>query len=317
MKGLWLENQTVSLRRDLPVPDPPPGEALIRVTHAGICSTDHGLVRGMYPFSGIPGHEFVGRVERGPAELLKLAVVGVISASCRTCATCQAGRTSHCPFRTVLGIERRNGVFAEYTTLPTVNLRVVPSTLPPEAAVFAEPLAAVLQILEQVHIRPTDRVLLIGPGKLGQLAARVLGRVPCDLTVAARSPRSIRRLPDGVATLSPDAVPEAAFDRVIECTGSPDGFALARRSVRPAGTLVLKSTHGAETPFDLTRAVVDEITVVGSRCGPFEPALAMLADGRVDPSALVDSVFDLEDGLEALETSQRAGVCKVLIRCDR
>lgn len=314
MKGLWLEDRNVSLR-DLPVPVPPSGEALIRVLNAGICSTDHGLMRGMYPYAGIPGHEFVGRVEDGSEGLMGKRVVGVISASCRVCPTCLAGRTSHCPSRTVLGIERRNGVFAEYATLPVVNLMEVPETIPAEVAVFVEPLAAALEILEQVHIRPTDRVLLIGPGKLGQLVARVLHLTPCDLTVAIRSEHSRRRLPSGVKTSSPEDVGPAGFDVVIECTGNPQGFALARRAVRPAGTLVLKSTHGADTPFDMTMAVVDEITLVGSRCGPFEPAIRMLSDGRVDPSPLVDATFDLTDGLRALEHSQESGVCKVLLRC--
>lgn len=271
----------------------------------------------MYPYTGIPGHEFVGTVEGGPESLTAKRVVGVISASCRVCPTCLAGRTSHCPSRTVLGIERRNGVFAEYATLPVVNLLEVPGSMPAETAVFVEPLAAALEILEQVHIRPTDRVLLVGPGKLGQLVARVLHLAGCDLTVAVRSERSRRRLPSGVKTSNPEAVGPAAFDVVIECTGNPQGFALARRAVRPAGTLVLKSTHGAETPFDMTMAVVDEITVVGSRCGPFEPAIRMLEDGRVEPSPLVDATFDLAEGLRGLEYSQEPGVCKVLLRCSQ
>jgi threonine dehydrogenase-like Zn-dependent dehydrogenase len=314
LKGIWLEDRRVSLR-DLPVPAPPPGEALVRVLCAGICSTDHGLIRGMYPYAGVPGHEFVGIVEDGAHPLRGKRVVGVISASCHACPTCLSGRTSHCPSRTVLGIERRNGVFAEYTSLPTVNLVELPDTVPTELAVFVEPLAAALEILEQVHIRPTDRVLLIGPGKLGQLVARILCLSPCDLTVAVRSEHSRRRLPSRVRTSGPDEIPVAAFDVVIECTGSPEGFALARRGVRPAGTLVLKSTHGAETPLDMTMAVVDEITLVGSRCGPFEPAIRMLADGRVDPAPLVDATFDLTEGLRALEHSQKPGVCKVLLRC--
>ena len=316
MKGIWLEERRASLREDLPVPDVPPCEALVRVTCAGICSTDHGLIRGMYPFTGVLGHEFVGKVEAGPADLLGRNVVGVISASCRECPTCLAGRTSHCPARTVLGIERRNGVFAEYTTLPVANLLVVPDSLPPEVAVFTEPLAAALEIPEQVHIRPTDRVLVVGPGKLGQLVARVLRLMPCDLTVAARSAHSLARLPGDVATSTPEAVPSAAFDIVVECTGSAEGLALARRAVRPAGTLVLKSTHGREASFDMTMAVVDEIRLIGSRCGPFAPALRMLGDRRIDPSDLVDATFALDDGIEALEVSRRPGVFKVLLRCD-
>ena len=315
MKAVWLEDGNVALRPDVAVPEPPPGEALIEITHAGICSTDHGLIRGMYPFTGIPGHEFVGRVREGPDSLVGHNVVGVISASCGTCETCRAGRTSHCPTRTVLGIERRNGVFAEFAALPIQNLWVVPESVSPDLAVFTEPLAAALEILEQVHIRPTDRVLLVGPGKLGQLVARVLHLMPCELTVAARSARAIERLPEEVPTVRPDRVPAAAFDVVIECTGNAEGFAIARQAIRPAGTLVLKSTHGSDTPFDMTMAVVDEITVIGSRCGPFAPALRMLGDGRIDPSDLIDEVFPLDDALEALDVSQQSGVFKVILRC--
>jgi threonine dehydrogenase-like Zn-dependent dehydrogenase len=315
MKAVWLEDGQVSLRRDVPVPEPKPGELLVRVTHAGICSTDHGLIRGMYPFSGIPGHEFVGRVDEGPSSLVGHNVVGVISASCRACPTCLSGRTSHCPTRTVLGIEGRDGVFAQYATLPAANLVAVPESVPPEVAVFTEPLAAALEILEQVHIRPTDRVLLVGPGKLGQLVARVLWQNPCDLTVAGRSARSLDRLPPWVKRILSESVPRAAFDVVVECTGNVGGFGIARRAVRPAGTLVLKSTHGSETSLDMTMAVVDEITLVGSRCGPFEPAVRMLAEGRIDPTPLVDHVFPLDDAVKALDVSRGAGVLKVLMHC--
>jgi threonine dehydrogenase-like Zn-dependent dehydrogenase len=315
MKGIWLEDKIVSLRTDLDDPRPPEGEALVRVRYAGICSTDHGLIRGMYPFTGIPGHEFVGEVAEGPREFVGKTVVGVISASCLECPTCRAGRPGHCPHRTVLGIQDRNGTFAEYTTLPVVNLYPVPDSLAPETAVFVEPLAAALEILEQVHIRPTDRVLLIGPGKLGQLVARVLALTPCALTVAARSRSSVDRLPEGVKTCLPDEVDSGAFDVVVECTGNADGFSVARRAVRPAGTLVLKSTHGHDTSFDMTMAVVDEITVVGSRCGSFQPAIDLLASGRVDPSALLDGKFPLDDAMKALEASQEPGVLKVLLKC--
>ena len=315
MKGVWLENRIVSLRQDLAKPRPPEGEALVRIEYAGICSTDHGLIRGMYPFTGIPGHEFVGIVEDGYGALSGQRVVGVISASCRTCRACLAGRTGHCPHRTVLGIQERNGTFAEYTTLPAVNLHTVPDSIPLEAAVFVEPLAAALEILEQVHIRPTDNVLLVGPGKLGQLVARVLAMTPCALTVAARGARSRDRLPEGIRACGPEDVEPGRYDVVVESTGNAEGFAVARRAVRPAGTLVLKSTHGLDTPFDMTMAVVDEITVVGSRCGPFAPAIELLASGRVDPSPLLDETFGLDDAMKAIEVSQEPGVSKVLLRC--
>jgi threonine dehydrogenase-like Zn-dependent dehydrogenase len=215
----------------------------------------------------------------------------------------------------VLGIQDRNGTFAEYTTLPVVNLIAVPDSISDEAAVFIEPLAAALQILEQVHIRPTDRVLLIGPGKLGQLVARVLAMTPCSLTVAGRSAHSLDRLPANIDTCGPDEVESAAFDIVVECTGNAEGFGVARRAVRPAGTLVLKSTHGSDTPFDMTMAVVDEIKVVGSRCGPFLPAIDLIASGRVDPTPLLDQTFSLDDAMKAIDRSQAPGVFKVLLDC--
>ena len=308
MKAVWLEDSSVSLRGDIPDPRPSEDEALIRIDYAGICSTDHGLIRGMYPFTGVPGHEFVGRVDDGPSALVGKRVVGVISASCLDCATCRQGRPGHCPNRTVLGIQNRDGTFAQYATLPAVNLHVVPDSIPPEAVVFVEPLAAALEILEQVHIRPTDNVLLVGPGKLGQLVARVLAMTPCAFTVAGRSSHSLDRLPENVDTCQSDEVESAAFDIVVECTGNAEGFKVARRAVRSAGTLVLKSTHGHDTSFDMTMAVVDEITVVGSRCGPFTPAIALLASGRIDPSPLVDA-------MAAIDASQEKGVFKVLLQC--
>jgi threonine dehydrogenase-like Zn-dependent dehydrogenase len=315
MKGVWLEEGKVSLRNDIGDPVPPAGEALVRVRYAGICSTDHGLIRGMYPFAGIPGHEFVGDVAEGPDDIVGKTVVGVISASCHRCPVCRAGRAGHCPARTVLGIQDRHGTFAEYITLPAVNLHVVPDTVHMETAVFVEPLAAALEILEQVHVRPTDRVLLVGPGKLGQLVARVLRLTPCALTVAARSGHSRDRLPAGIRTCAPDDVETAAFDLVIECTGNSEGFGVARRGVRPAGTLVLKSTHGLDTKFDMTMAVVDELKVVGSRCGPFAPAIDLLASGRIDPAPLLDQVFDLDDAKDAIAASLEPGVLKVMLRC--
>lgn len=319
MRAVWLEDRQAALHHD--VPDPagsrPPGEALVRVLYAGICSTDHGLIRGMYPFRGIPGHEFVGVVEAGSAALEGKTVVGVISASCHRCATCRANRAGHCPHRTVLGLQDRNGTFAEYTMLPEENLYPVPDSIPVESAVFVEPLAAALEILEQVHVRPTDRVLVVGPGKLGQLVARVLRLTPCALTVAARSAHSLGRLPRRIDTCSPEEVEDRTFDIVVECTGNREGFQVARRAVRPAGTLVLKSTHGLNTPFDMTMAVVDEITVIGSRCGPFVPAIELLASGQVDPGPLVDGVFPLSDAMAAIDRSLKPGVFKVLMECGK
>jgi threonine dehydrogenase-like Zn-dependent dehydrogenase len=184
--AVWLEDQKLSLRRDQPVPDPPPGEALVRVLRAGICNTDIELSKGYTPFAGVPGHEFAGVVERGPGDLIGRRVVGEINAVCGACAACQAGRRTHCERRTVLGIVNRNGAFSEFLSLPAENLHVVPDELSTDRAVFTEPLAAALEIQEQVPVGPNDRVFVVGDGKLGQLVARTLALTGCRLLVAGR-----------------------------------------------------------------------------------------------------------------------------------
>ncbi|HJT16068.1 MAG TPA: alcohol dehydrogenase catalytic domain-containing protein, partial [Thermoanaerobaculia bacterium] len=252
MKALWLENQRLSLRSDVPLPDAP----RIRVLLAGICNTDIELTRGYYPFRGVPGHEFVG-------ELNGKRVAGEINASCGKCAD-----RRHCEHRTVLGIKDRNGAFAEYLTLPVENLHVIPDSIPTEEAVFIEPLAAALEIEEQITISPSDRVLIVGGGKLGTLIARTL---PGKITVAKRK----------------DVVAEKAFDVVVECSGNPAGFETARRAVRPRGTIVMKSTYAGALTLNMSSIVVDEITIVGSRCGPFEKAIDALAKKRVQVADLI------------------------------
>jgi threonine dehydrogenase-like Zn-dependent dehydrogenase len=312
MRGFWLEGQRVSVQRD--VSDPPVGEAVIRVALAGVCNTDLEMVRGYYPFTGVPGHEFIGVVERADAapEWVGRRVAGEINAVCGTCATCRAGRKTHCERRTVLGLIGRNGTFAEKLSLPVANLHAVPDHVSDEAAVFTEPLAAALHVLD--HVRPKDRVLVVGDGKLGHLCALALRTADCDLRVATRVPRERPILAaKGIATIASDDVMEASADVVVECTGQAGGLAVARRAVRPAGTIVMKSTYRGEAAFDFTRMVVDEVTVVGSRCGPFEPALQALADGSIDPTPLIAARYRLEDGRAALEKAAEPGVLKVLI----
>ncbi len=316
MQALWLENQRLSFRRDLPHPLPPAGEALVRVRLAGVCATDLELVRGYYPYTGIPGHEFVGEIVSAPdASRVGQRVVGEINAVCGECDTCRHGRQSHCERRTVLGIVNRNGAFAEYLTLPLVNLHPVPENVPDEAAVFTEPLAAALEISQQVHIRPDDRVLLVGAGRLGQLIAQTLALRGCDLYVLARHPNQIALLNSrNIHTLSEDEVPTRKMDVVIEATGSPSGFEIARRAVRPRGTLVLKSTYAGNLEVNFSAVVVDEITLVGSRCGPFPPALKLLETGSVDPTPLIEARYPLEQGVTAFEHAARPGVLKVLVQ---
>lgn len=316
MRALWVESGRVSLREDLPYPETPPGDALIRIRLAGICGTDLGLLRGYLPFTGIPGHEFVGEVvEAGDPALLGRWVVGEINIACGACASCRGGRPSHCGQRRVVGIRGHSGVMAEYLALPEASLHLVPEAVPDEAAVFTEPLAAALEIQEQVRIRPSDRVLVVGAGRLGQLVAQTLVLTGCDLRVVAKHPRQRRLLADrGIRILPETEVPLRSFDLAVEATGSPAGFALARPAVRPRGTLVLKSTYPGEAGIDLSSLVVDEITLVGSRCGPFPAALRLLEQQAVDPVVLVDAEYPLSRGVEAFEHAGRAGALKVLLR---
>lgn len=320
MRGLWLEDGSVTFREDLPVPEPPEGEARIRVLAAGVCNTDLELLRGYYPFSGIPGHEFVGRVEEGPSELVGARVVGEINAVCHDCEHCRAGRSNHCADRTVLGLVGRNGAFAEHLVLPVENLHRVPDGVPDEVAVFAEPLAAALRVTEQVPVSRDDRVLVVGDGKLGLLIAATLASTGCRLSVVGRhreklaliADRDVRTHVDGE---SPPPDPDS-FDLAVEATGAPGGFATARRALRPRGTLVMKSTYADELTLDASAIVVDEITLVGSRCGPFPPALDALERGEPDPRPLIDARFPLAEGPAALERAGRSGALKVLIRME-
>ena len=314
MKALWLENNQLQLRADVPVPEPPPGEALVRVVRAGICNTDLELLQGYYPYTGILGHEFVGIVEQGPEELVGQRVVGEINAVCGRCRFCRSGQPTHCENRTVLGIVNRNGAFAEYLTLPVENLHRVPESVPTDAATFTEPVAAALEIQQQVPVRPEHRVLVVGDGKLGQLVAQTLALTGCDLQVVGRHRDKLANLAArGIQTNLADAVTERTFDLSVECTGNPEGFAIARRALRPRGTLVLKSTYAGQLTFDASSLVVDEITLVGSRCGPFPPALDLLAAGQVDVAPLIHARYTLNEGLAAFDRAKKRGVLKVLL----
>jgi threonine dehydrogenase-like Zn-dependent dehydrogenase len=319
MLGVWLEDQKIRLRGDLPIPEPPPGEALLKVRLAGICATDLEMARGYYPFTGIMGHEFVGEVIHSSAdpELEGQRVVGEINASCGQCRACKAGRPTHCEKRTVLGILNRNGVFAEYVTLPIENLHLVPNSVPDEAAVFTEPLAAALEIQQQVHIQPTDRVLVIGAGRLGQLVAQTLALTGCELKVVTRHADQDRLLTARrIATCREDAVPTRALDVVVEATGSPQGFALARQAIRPRGTIVMKSTYKGEMQVHFSSIVVDEITLVGSRCGPFPPALNLLESGKVEPRPLIRARYPLAEAEQAIQRAGQPGALKILFNFD-
>lgn len=307
MQALWLEDRKLRVRHDVPTPEPAQGEALVRVLFTGICNTDLELTRGYYPFAGIPGHEFVG-------EWNGRRVVGEINAVCGRCEACRAGRPTHCENRTVLGIKDRHGAFAEYLTLPEENLHLLPDKIATEEAVFIEPLAAALEIQEQVTITPDDRVLVVGDGKLGQLIAQTLALTGCKLLVVGRHPAK-RKLLEARGIKTADAAGSSKFDIAVECSGSANGFAVARQALRPRGTLVMKSTYAGELTINASSLVVDEITLVGSRCGPFEKAIALLAEGRVDVRPLIDCTYPLERAVAAFGEAQRADALKVLVNC--
>lgn len=302
----------LKLVRDYPMPLVPAGEALVRVKRAGICNTDLEILKGYHNYHGVLGHEFVGVVESG--ERRGERVVGEINAYCGACPTCARGDVTHCPHRTTLGIRGRDGAFAEYLTLPARNLHRVPANVSDEQAVFVEPLAAACEITERAHIRPTDRVCVIGDGKLGLLCAQVLRLTGCDLLAIGRHEDKLALLRAcGIATTTDaDAVREP-FDVVVDSTGNAGGLELARKLTRPRGTLVLKSTfHGAQeiafAPF-----VVDEIAILGSRCGPFPPALRLLERDLVDVESMLDMEFSLTRGLDAFARAQAKGALKVQV----
>ncbi len=317
MPAVWLQDGNLQWREDVPVPTPGPGEALIRMRLAGVCGTDLELVKGYYPFTGVLGHEFVGQVVEAPTapEWVGRRVVGEINISCGQCRFCRRGLERHCEQRKVLGILGHNGAFAAYLTLPVRNLHAVPDAVPDEAAVFTEPLAAALEILDQVHIRPTARVLVLGTGRLGQLIARVLRLTGAEVHGVTRRARHAERLrAHGVQPLTPEQVPQAAYQIVVEATGSPAGLEMARRAVEPTGRIVLKSTYAGAQPLNLSPLVVDEITVVGSRCGPFAPALRLMEQGLVDPRDLLEARYPLSQALDAFEHAARPGTLKVVLQ---
>lgn len=317
MRALWVEDGHLRYRNDVPVPRVKQEEVLIRVSLAGICATDLAVLEGYGSFKGIPGHEFVGEVlesKKNPA-LKGKPVVGEINLPCGGCDMCAKGIPAHCRKRRVLGIRGSDGVFAEYLVLPETNIHTVPHGVSREAAVFTEPLAAALRIFQQIRIRPTDTVLLMGGGRLGQLIAQVLLQKGCRCAVVSRyagqSEILARR---GIEVLDEKAVPFRSMDIVIEATGSKGGFHSAVNAVRPGGTLIVKSSLREEIPVDLAAVVVNEITLVGSRCGPFSPALDLLATGAVDTGPLIGGIYPLEQGIQAYEAASRPGALKILIR---
>jgi threonine dehydrogenase-like Zn-dependent dehydrogenase len=314
-----------------PLPRLRPGWALVRVRLAGICNTDIEILRGYHDFHGTLGHEFVGEVVRVASAKdrgwIGRRVVGEINLACaglgfrKPCSYCRRGIPTHCARRRVLGIISHDGAFAEYLALPIVNLHRVPASVPDEAAVFTEPLAAACEILEQVNIRAHRAAVVIGDGKLAELIARVLRAAGLRVVMIGKHEGKLRlaRLADiaTVKVMSPAAHRADAFTLTVEATGSPSGLALAQQITAPRGTLVLKSTFHGAANVETWPIVVKELTVIGSRCGPFPRALALLRSGRVDPRPLISRVFSLKDAAQAIRYAQQPGVMKVLLQPSR
>lgn len=317
MQALLYDHQRLSYVTDYPVPGPRRGEALVRVLVAGICATDLEIIKGYLGFRGVPGHEFVGVVEEAEdRDWVGRRVVGGINAGCGQCPVCLSSGPEHCPHRTVLGIAGRDGAFAAYLTLPLVNLIEVPDNLADIEAVFVEPLAAALRICDQVAVRPSARTAVVGPGRLGLLIAQVLARNGTEVAVFGRSPVSLA-LAEKLNLQVAGPVEEAAdnsFDFVVEATGNPAGFTQSLRLVRPGGTMILKSTFTERAHLDLTKIVVAEIMVVGSRCGPFAPAVRLLAGGAIQVRPLIEAEYPLKEGIAAFAHASRPGAKKILLR---
>jgi threonine dehydrogenase-like Zn-dependent dehydrogenase len=316
MRALYIDHG-LRFEKDYAAPTSPAGEALIRVLQAGVCNTDLELVKGYLNFKGVPGHEFVGVVEQAPgrADLAGKRVAGEINAACGKCETCHAGRPTHCPNRTTLGIDRRDGAFADYLSLPFENLHPLPDSVSNDQAVFVEPLAAACEITEQIKIHPTDRVVVIGDGKLGLLCAQVIALTGCQLAVLGRHSDKLQILDEQhiYTTTNLDEFAPASIDIVVEATGTPSGFETARKIVRPRGTIVLKSTYNNDLNVSLTMVVVDEVSLIGSRCGPFDPAIRLLANRQVEVDRLIQARYSLDEGVKAFERAAMKGTLKVIV----
>jgi threonine dehydrogenase-like Zn-dependent dehydrogenase len=315
MRALSFDGTVLRYAADHPDPQPGPGDAVVRVRLAGVCSTDLQILAGYMGFTGIPGHEFVGEVVDGPDHLTGRRVVGEINYACGNCPTCRQGLGRHCPHRRVMGILGADGAFAEHLAVPAANLHPVPDKVSDEAAVFTEPLAAAYSILERVPLGPGDDVVVLGDGKLGLLCAQVLVTTGAAVSLVGRHAENLALVAGrGIATTLLDGwAPTGTAGCVVEATGSAGGLALAAAAVRPRGTVVLKSTVAGDHQLSLAPLVINEVTVVGSRCGLFPPALQALTGDAVAVTPLIDATFPLADGVEALTHAARPGVRKVLL----
>jgi threonine dehydrogenase-like Zn-dependent dehydrogenase len=316
MRALVLDPAPI-VRDDYPDPRPAAGESLLRMRMAGICGTDLELVRGYMEYRGIPGHEFVGEVvESAAPSAVGKRVAGEINAGCGHCDFCRANLGRHCPNRTVLGILGRNGAFAEYLTLPDSNLVYLPDSIPDELAVFVEPIAAAYEIFEQTHLSRNENILVLGDGRLGAIVGLVLWAEAYAPVIGGHHAEKLDLL--GALGLRTELEQHLrpGFDTVIDCTGNPNGFRRALELVRPRGRIILKSTAAAAADLNLAPVVVNEISVIGSRCGRFAPAVEALASGKVDPRPLISAMYPLADALTALEAAGDPQNFKVLLKVE-
>ncbi len=316
MQAVILSQGKLYFQKEFPQPDPEPGEALIKVNLTGICATDLEMVKGYKQgFQGVLGHEFVGVVAQASEPSWQgKRVVGSINIGCGTCSICRQYGPEHCLNRRVLGILDKHGAFAEYLTLPHQNLLVVPDHVDDETAVFTEPLAAALRIREQVTLKPGGKTAVVGPGRLGMLVGQVLALDGTDVMMLGRSERSLE-LPQnlGLSTGLAESCAEGSFEVVVDTTGNDAGLEQALRLVQPQGLLILKSTFAGKSHLDLTKLVVAEIQVVGSRCGPFAPALELLARGAVNVKPLIDGRYHFSQAVPAFTHASQRGVRKILL----
>jgi threonine dehydrogenase-like Zn-dependent dehydrogenase len=317
MKALFLKNGNLQLINAVR-PSPVEGEALIRVHLAGICNTDIELLKGYMSFTGIPGHEFVGTVEQSSQRaLIGKRVAGEINAGCGRCSQCLEGDSRHCAERTVLGIDKRDGAFAQYVVLPDRNLVQLPDSIPDETAVLIEPLAAAMQILSQVRIIKENKVLIIGDGKLGLLTTVVLKTTGAKIFLSGHHrERNLKMLSDiEHIDISENPIKPASFDIVVEASGNVEGFMTALKYIKPKGIIILKSTFHEDVSIDTSYIVVNEIIIIGSRCGRFEHAVHALSVGDiVIPNGYVDKTFSINEGIKAVEHARERGVLKVLVK---
>jgi alcohol dehydrogenase len=315
MRALVFD-KSLSFQPRHPEPAAAGGDSLVRVRQAGVCSTDLEIVKGYMGFTGVLGHEFVGEVVSSPdKELVGQRVCGEINVVCGRCDLCLSGLSSHCRNRSVLGILNHEGAFAEFLRLPAINLHVLPKTVDDDAAVFVEPLAAAFQVLKQVQIDARKWVTVLGDGRLGLLVAQVLRDAGCPVRVIGKHPEKLALCEKWQIRARPlaDIVPRHDQDVVVDCTGSAAGLEMAIQMVRPRGTVVLKSTAATGKAMNLAPVVIDEINIVGSRCGPFREAIRALSEKRVDVTSLIHRRMKLEQGVEAMQLAERPGVLKVIV----